>query len=86
MLQGALSKEEETMDELRWHDPFNFPTWVYHYRSPDPELDMMIRVTPWDFIPDEDEDNPWDNDTSWMEEEPGDDWREGGNWPDPDDW
>jgi hypothetical protein len=67
---------------LHW-DPFNrYPTEVYHYRSGDPELDLLIHMTPWDFIPDwtEDEgDNPWTEDDSWMEEEP-----EG--WPDPNDW
>lgn len=72
---------------LRWHDPFNrYPTWVYHYRSGDPELDLLIRMTPWDFIPDrieeidEGEDNPWLEEDIWMEEEPGD------GWPDPNDW
>jgi len=72
--------------DLRWYDPFNrYPTEVYHYRSGDPELDLLIRMTPWDFIPDwteeidEGEDNPWMED-SWMEEEP-EDW-----WPDPNDW
>jgi len=73
------------MDPLRWHDPFNrYPTSVYHYRSGDPELDLLIRMTPWDFIPDrieeiDEEDSPWLEEDIWMEEEP-----EG--WPDPNDW
>lgn len=69
-------------------DPFNiYPTWVYHYRHGDPEIDAATRITPWDFIdPEAEEGNPWLEDDSWMEEEPWDDWREGGNWPDPSDW
>ncbi len=69
-------------------DPFNMhPTWVYHYRHPDPEIDAATRITPFDYLedPEEGEDNPWLDEDIWMEEEPGD-WREGGNWPDPDDW
>ena len=72
---------------IYWHDPFNrFPTWVYNYRSGDPELDFMIRVTPWDFLPDWDEldelddDDPWMEDDSWLEEDYGN------GWPDPNDW
>jgi len=65
---------------IYWHDPFNrYPTEVYHYRHPDPALD--VRVTPWDYIDYdwEDEDNPWKDDPSWMDEEPD-------GWPDPSDW
>jgi hypothetical protein len=69
---------------IYWHDPFNrFPTWVYHYRHPDPEIDAATRITPWDFIPENwmdelDDDNP--SDDSWMNEDLGD------GYPDPNDW
>ena len=70
---------------IYWHDPFNrFPTWVYHYRHPDPEIDAATRITPWDFIPENwmdelDDDDPWMED-EWMEEDYGN------GWPDPNDW
>jgi hypothetical protein len=68
---------------IYWHDPFNrFPTWVYHYRHPDPKIDAATRITPWDFIPenwmDELDDEP--SDDSWMNEDLGD------GYPDPNDW
>jgi hypothetical protein len=74
------------MDFIRWHDPFNrFPTWVYNYRHPDPEIDAATRITPWDFIPENwmdelDDDDPWMEDDSWLEEDYGN------GWPDPNDW
>ena len=56
---------------------YNYPTEVFHYRDPDPGIDALTHVTPWDYMDwDEGEDNPWMEDDSWMEEDAYDPWLE----------
>jgi len=45
---------------------YNYPTEGFHYRDPDPEIDLL--TTPWDYIEEWDEgDDKLEED--WMEEE-----------------